>query len=439
MDSPVNRYAGPEGQEDMPFLLTPGPLTTSRTVKATMLADWGSRDIEFRKVVADIRKGLLGLAGCDASYECVIMQGSGTFAIEAALGCFCPAAETKTLVVANGAYGDRAAKILERIGRPLVKIDKGDSAAPTVDEVEARLEEDPAISHVWVIHCETTSGIVNPIQDMARAVKARGKVFMVDAMSSFGALPLDMMDGMDVMVSSSNKCIEGVPGFSYVLVKRNMLEASKGRCHSVVLDLYEQWKGLEANGQFRFTPPTHALVAFHQAMRHGHALIKDETLAIPETFALRDFFEIFQYAALEMEDILHADGLHECGCLFASDATGAEHRHLATLESRTILARPCGELRKAGRVGVERPPKRSERNFVIVARIDHYGFGVRDQGVPIRRSDIGANAVERIDTLDAHRHDLLLETHLHAVKGDLGSAAELDLKTAQRRYRLQIG
>ncbi|MCB1377065.1 MAG: 2-aminoethylphosphonate--pyruvate transaminase [Alphaproteobacteria bacterium] len=266
MDSPVNRYAGPEGQEDMPFLLTPGPLTTSRTVKATMLADWGSRDIEFRKVVADIRKGLLGLAGCDASYECVIMQGSGTFAIEAALGCFCPAAETKTLVVANGAYGDRAAKILERIGRPLVKIDKGDSAAPTVDEVEARLEEDPAISHVWVIHCETTSGIVNPIQDMARAVKARGKVFMVDAMSSFGALPLDMMDGMDVMVSSSNKCIEGVPGFSYVLVKRNMLEASKGRCHSVVLDLYEQWKGLEANGQFRFTPPTHALVAFHQAM-----------------------------------------------------------------------------------------------------------------------------------------------------------------------------
>ncbi len=232
-----------------------------------MLADWGSRDVEFRKVVADIRKGLLGLAGCDDSYECVIMQGSGTFAIEAALGAFCPSAPARTLVVANGAYGDRAVKILEKIGRPVVKIDKGDSAAPSVDEVVATLESDPSISHVWVIHCETTSGIVNPIADMARAVKARGKVFMVDAMSSFGALALDMMDGMDVMVSSSNKCIEGVPGFSYVLVKRDLLEASKGKSHSVVLDLYEQWKGLEANGQFRFTPPTHALVAFHQAMK----------------------------------------------------------------------------------------------------------------------------------------------------------------------------
>ena len=263
----ASRYNGPEGQEDMPYLLTPGPLTTSRTVKAAMLADWGSRDVEFRKVVADIRNGLLALAGCDQSYECVIMQGSGTFAIEAALGAFCPAEGGKTLVVANGAYGDRAAKILERIGRPVVKIDKGDSAAPTADEVDIALGENASITHVWVIHCETTSGIVNPIHDIAKVVKAKGKMFMVDAMSSFGALPLNMQDGMDVMVSSSNKCIEGVPGFSYVVVKRDVLEASRGKSHSVVLDLYEQWKGLEANGQFRFTPPTHALVAFHQAMR----------------------------------------------------------------------------------------------------------------------------------------------------------------------------
>jgi 2-aminoethylphosphonate-pyruvate transaminase len=267
MDTAARRYSGPAGQEDMPYLLTPGPLTTSRTVKATMMADWGSRDIEFRRVVSEIRSGLLALAGCDESYECVIMQGSGTFAIEAALGSFCPTGESKTLVVANGAYGDRAAKILEKIGRAVVKIDKGDSAAPSAEEIAARLEEDASISHVWVIHCETTSGIVNPITEIAKVVKERDKVFMVDAMSSFGALPLDMMDGIDVMVSSSNKCIEGVPGFSYVLAKRNMLEASKGKSHSVVLDLFEQWRGLEANGQFRFTPPTHALVAFHQAMR----------------------------------------------------------------------------------------------------------------------------------------------------------------------------
>ena len=267
MDRNARRYNGPPGQEDMPYLLTPGPLTTSRTVKAAMLADWGSRDVEFRKVVADIRKGLLVMAGADDTYECVIMQGSGTFAIEAALGALCPSGEAKTLVVANGAYGDRAAKILEKIGRPVVKIDKGDSAAPTVEEIAAKLDEDMTITHVWVIHCETTSGIVNPIAEIAKMVKAKGRMFMVDAMSSFGALALDMRDGLDVMVSSSNKCIEGVPGFSYVLVKRSMLKASRGRSHSVVLDLYEQWRGLEANGQFRFTPPTHALAAFHQAMQ----------------------------------------------------------------------------------------------------------------------------------------------------------------------------
>jgi 2-aminoethylphosphonate-pyruvate transaminase len=263
----VPRFHGPEGQEDMPYLLTPGPLTTSRTVKAAMLADWGSRDVEFRQIVGEIRKGLLKAAHCGAGYECVIMQGSGTFAIEAALGAFSPARRKKTLVVANGAYGDRAAKILEKLKRPLVKIDLGDSVAPSVDDVAKALDADAAISHVWIIHCETTSGIVNPIHDIGRLVKSRKLVYMVDAMSSFGALPLDMdSTGIDVMVSSSNKCIEGVPGFSYVLVTKALLEASKGRSHSIVLDLFEQWKGLESNGQFRFTPPTHALVAFHQAL-----------------------------------------------------------------------------------------------------------------------------------------------------------------------------
>ena len=265
---PRSAFQGPAGQEDMPYLLTPGPLTTSRTVKLAMLADWGSRDVEFRQIIADIRQGLLKLANCDADHECVIMQGSGTFAIEAALGSFCPAKKTKTLVVANGAYGDRAAQILERIGRPYVKIDKGDSAAPTFEDVTLMLEADKAISHVWMIHCETTSGIVNPIADIGQTVKLHNRVFMVDAMSSFGAIPLDMKAmHIDVMVSSSNKCIEGVPGFSYVLVKRDMLEASAGVSHSVVLDLFEQWRGLSANGQFRFTPPTHALVAFHQALK----------------------------------------------------------------------------------------------------------------------------------------------------------------------------
>jgi 2-aminoethylphosphonate-pyruvate transaminase len=263
----VPTFSGPEGQEDMPFLLTPGPLTTSRTVKLAMLADWGSRDIEFRQVVADIRRRLLRLANCGPAHECVIVQGSGTFAIEAALGSFSPASGGKTLVVANGAYGDRAAKILERLHRPYLKIDKGDSAVPTVADVATVLDSDAAIGHVWIVHCETTSGIVNPVAEIAAAVKERGRRFMVDAMSSFGALPLDMEGwGIDVMVASANKCIEGVPGFAYALCRRDMLEESRGRCHSLALDLHAQWKGLETDGQFRFTPPTHALVAFHQAL-----------------------------------------------------------------------------------------------------------------------------------------------------------------------------
>ena len=135
-------FPGPEGQEDMPYLLTPGPLTTSRNVKLAMLADWGSRDVEFRQLVADIRKRLLQLANCDSRYECVIMQGSGTFAIEAALGSLCPVFRQKTLVIANGAYGDRAAQILKRLNRPFAKVDKGDSAAPTVGEIVETLEAD---------------------------------------------------------------------------------------------------------------------------------------------------------------------------------------------------------------------------------------------------------------------------------------------------------
>ena len=260
-------FNGPEGQEDMPYLLTPGPLTTSRGVKQTLLADWGSRDVEFRNVVRDIRQELLNIAHCGYSYECVLMQGSGTFAIEAALGSLTPSKRRKTLVLANGAYGERAAQVLDKLGRYHSKISLNDTTPLSADHVAAALDQDRAISHVWLVHCETTSGIVNPLSELAQAVKSRGRIFMVDAMSSFGALDLNMVrDDIDVMVSSSNKCIQGIPGFSYVLVKRDLLVASEGESHSVVLDLFEQWKGLQANGQFRFTPPTHALVAFHQAL-----------------------------------------------------------------------------------------------------------------------------------------------------------------------------
>jgi 2-aminoethylphosphonate-pyruvate transaminase len=262
-------FRGPPGQEDMPYLLTPGPLTTSRTVKHAMLADWGSRDIEFRHLVADIRQRLMRLAGAAGGYECVLMQGSGTFAIEAALGSFAPTRQQKrkTAVVINGAYGARCAKILDRLGRHNVTLNVGDSRAPSPEEVAQLIDADAKITAVVIVHCETTSGIVNPLPELAAAVKARGKTLIVDAMSSFGAIPLDMA-GMeiDVMISSSNKCIEGVPGFGYVICRRDLLERSKGQSHSLALDLHDQWQAMESNGQFRFTPPTHTLAAFHQAL-----------------------------------------------------------------------------------------------------------------------------------------------------------------------------
>ena len=262
------QFNGPEGQEDMPYLLTPGPVTTSRGVKLAMLADWGSRDIEFKGYVKHIRRELLRLAGCDASYECVIIQGSGTFAIEAALGSLAPRKRKKTLVVANGAYGERAANILEKLGRTFERVSKSDTAQIKPAHFTRHLDADATLTHVWLVHCETSSGIVNPLTELAKEVKARGRLLMVDAMSSFGALDINMArDGIDVLVSSANKCIEGVPGFSYVLLKKELLVASEGNSHSLALDLFEQWTGLEANGQFRFTPPTHALVAFHQALQ----------------------------------------------------------------------------------------------------------------------------------------------------------------------------
>lgn len=269
MFRPVKRhFKGPVGQEDMPYLLTPGPLTTSRGVKFAMLADWGSWDQELKFIVSDIRRRILKLASCDSSYTCVFMQGSGSFAVEAALGSFAPVLRNRTLLISNGAYGERAIKMIEHLNRPHYLLNYSDSERPRVEDVERVLDEDPYISTVFLVHCETTSGIVNPLRDIAEAVKKRERLLVLDAMSSFGAIPFDMTAlGIDVMISSANKCIEGVPGFAYVVARTEMIRAAKDRSHSVSLDLFDQWQYMEKTGQFRYTPPTHVLVAFYQALK----------------------------------------------------------------------------------------------------------------------------------------------------------------------------
>lgn len=250
-----------------PYLLTPGPLTTSYAVKEAMLRDWGSWDDEFRAMTRKMRDQLLALLGSGAAeYDCVPIQGSGSYCVEAMLGTFVPKSG-KVLVLANGAYGLRAAQTMECIGRDFRLLDKGDYLPPRGDEVAQILAEDAAITHVLIIHCETSSGILNPVQEIADAAHAAGRKVLIDSMSAFGAVPLDVETTNYVaMVSSANKCIEGVPGFGFVIARKDELEAAKGNCHSLSLDVHAQWATMEKTGQWRFTPPTHVVAAFLTAL-----------------------------------------------------------------------------------------------------------------------------------------------------------------------------
>lgn len=249
-------------------MFTPGPLTTSHTIKQAMLRDLGSRDSEFIQVVQEIRDGLLSVAGVSQAdgYECVLMQGSGTFGIEAVMTCAVPT-HGKWLILSNGAYGQRMSRIASVNGIPARTIITPENTPVSPADVASILSEDPDISAVAVVHCETTTGIMNPIQQIGDVVRERGKTYFVDSMSAFGAVQFDFCESeIDFLVSSANKCIEGVPGFSFCVVRRDSLERTEGWSRTLSLDLHAQWKGLEGNGQFRFTPPTHTMLAFRQAL-----------------------------------------------------------------------------------------------------------------------------------------------------------------------------
>ena len=250
-----------------PYLLTPGPLTTAYEVKEAMLKDWGSWDEDFRDLTKKLRKNLLSLLGPRKNlYDCIPIQGSGTFAVESMLGTFIPK-DGKLLVLANGAYGLRAAQTMDYLNRDYHLLDKGDYLPPRGSEVAGILENDKAITHVLVIHCETSSGILNPLEEIGAAVKSAGRKLLIDSMSAFGAVPVDPEKiDFEAMVSSANKCIEGVPGFGFVFAKLSALEAAKGNCHSLSLDVEAQWSAMEKSGQWRFTPPTHVVAAFLTAL-----------------------------------------------------------------------------------------------------------------------------------------------------------------------------
>lgn len=256
----------PPGWKDK-ILFTPGPLTTSRTVKLALLRDLGSRDHSFIDIVADVRRRLLAIGGVAGdAYAAIPMQGSGTFSVEAVFASTVRPGG-KVLLAINGAYGHRMAKMCDMLHIDATPVIFPENERIDVGQIEAALAADPAITDLAVVHCETTTGIVNPVEAIGAAAKKAGVRYFVDAMSSFGAVPLDLAGAhIDYLVSSANKCIEGVPGFGFVLARKAALLETQGWARSLSLDVLAQWKGLEANGQFRFTPPTHALLAFHQAL-----------------------------------------------------------------------------------------------------------------------------------------------------------------------------
>lgn len=249
-----------------PYLLTPGPLTMAEAVRGAMLRDWGSRDSDFIALTARIRARLLALIHGEEDHVCAPIQGSGTYGIEAALGTLLPR-EGKLLVLSNGAYGRRMARICDRIGRNYSLLEWPEDEVPALRDVVQKLDSDSGISHVGLVHCETTSGILNPLAEIAERVAERGCGLIVDAMSSFGALPIDARAvRFEALIASANKCLEGAPGIAFVIARRGALTAAAGNAPSLSLDLHEQWQGFERNGQWRFTPPTHVAAALDAAL-----------------------------------------------------------------------------------------------------------------------------------------------------------------------------
>ena len=249
-----------------PILLTPGPLTTSDRTRAAMLRDWGSWDADFNQITTRIRQQVLRIVHGEATHECVPLQGSGTFSVEAAVGTVVPRVG-HVLVPSNGAYCQRIAKICKVLGRHLTTIDYTEDQQVLAPDVDRVLAADPSITHVAVVHCETGAGVLNPLHDIAQVVAKHGRGLIIDAMSSFGAIEIDARKTpFDALIAASGKCLEGVPGMAFVVVKRSTLEQCQGNCHSLSMDLYDQWVYMEKTTQWRFTPPTHVVAALDEAM-----------------------------------------------------------------------------------------------------------------------------------------------------------------------------
>ncbi len=249
-----------------PILLTPGPLTTSLATKMAMLRDWGSWDSQFNAVTAVVRDRLLAIVSAEGSHVCVPMQGSGTFSVEGAVNTLVPR-DGHLLVLINGAYGKRFAKLAQMMGRRVSVFETPEDVQTTAADVERLLSGDRSVTHLGLVHCETSTGILNPLPEIADVVARHGKSLIVDAMSSFGAIPIDARTmPFDALIAASGKCIEGPPGMGFVIARKSVLERCAGNSTSLSLDLHDQWQYMEKTTQWRYTPPTHVLVALAAAL-----------------------------------------------------------------------------------------------------------------------------------------------------------------------------
>nr|WP_218905345.1 2-aminoethylphosphonate--pyruvate transaminase [Paraburkholderia bryophila] len=249
-----------------PILLTPGPLTTSSRTREAMLRDWGSWDAAFNRMTHSVCADLVNIVHGETDYVCVPLQGSGTFAVEAAIGTLVPR-QGCVLVPNNGAYCARLIRILQRMGLAYVELALREDQPVSAAAVEDAFNRDSRISHVALVHLETSAGLLNPLDDIAAVCQRHGRRLIVDAMSSFGALPIDLrQSGIDALISASGKCLEGVPGMGFVIVRRSELEQSEGRSPSLALDLHDQYVYMQKTTQWRFTPPTHVVAALREAL-----------------------------------------------------------------------------------------------------------------------------------------------------------------------------
>ena len=252
------------------LLLTPGPLSTSDTVRQAMMQDWCTWDKDYNEgIVTPLRRDLLEIAGLDeAKYTTVLLQGSGTYCVEATIGATVRPAD-RLLILANGAYGQRMARIADYYGINYSLVSLPETELVTGEVARRALEQYPDVTHLAMVHSETTTGLLNRIEEVADVIRGRGLTFIVDAMSSFAGVPIDIDAlGIDFLVSSANKCVQGVPGVGFIIARRDRLMQTKGCARSLSLDIYDQWETMErGHGKWRFTSPTHVVRAFYQAMQ----------------------------------------------------------------------------------------------------------------------------------------------------------------------------